>query len=76
MQHILLDLNEIAKENKTGPIACHWCIKPGAHVFNEFVIIGEIKRTAQSGRCHSAVFWLFHYVSSDEICNAYRTHLI
>ncbi len=25
MLHILLDLNKIAKENKTGPIACHWC---------------------------------------------------
>jgi len=22
---ILLDLNQIAKENQTGPVACHWC---------------------------------------------------
>ena len=25
MLNILLDLNEIAKKNHTGPIACHWC---------------------------------------------------
>jgi transposase-like protein len=25
LRSIVLDLNEIAKENQTGPTACHWC---------------------------------------------------
>lgn len=39
---ILLDLNEIAKKNQTGPIACHWCnnqdniIKYGTYQRYEF----------------------------------------
>ena len=47
MPIILLDLNEIAKKNQTGPIACHWCnnqdniIKYGTYKRYEFFGQGQ-----------------------------------
>jgi hypothetical protein len=47
--NIVLDLNEIAKENQTGPIACHWCnnqdniIKYGTYERYEFTGEGRIR---------------------------------
>lgn len=46
---IVLDLNEIAKKNQTGPIACHWCnnqdniIKYGTYQRYEFSGQGRIR---------------------------------
>jgi hypothetical protein len=47
--NIVLDLNEIAKKNQTGPIACHWCnnqdniIKYGTYQRYEFCGQGRIR---------------------------------
>ena len=47
--NIVLNLNEIAKENQTGPIACHWCnnqdniIKYGTYERYEFSGQGRIR---------------------------------
>ncbi len=42
--NILLELNEIAKKNQTGPIACHWCNNQ-----NNFIKYGSYKRYSFSG---------------------------
>lgn len=44
MLNILLDLNEIAKKNQTGPIACHWCNNQ-----NNIIKYGSYKRYGFSG---------------------------
>jgi len=44
MLHILLDLNEIAKKNQTGPIACHWCYNQ-----NNIIKYGTYQRYGFSG---------------------------
>jgi transposase-like protein len=47
--NIVLNLNEIAKENQTGPLACHWCnnqdniIKYGTYERYEFSGQGRIR---------------------------------
>ena len=49
MPNILLNLDDIAKENQSGPIACHWCnnqiniIKYGSYKRYDFSGQGQIK---------------------------------
>jgi transposase-like protein len=53
--NIVLDLNEIAKENQTGSIACHWCnnqdsiIKYGT--YERYEISGEGRIRIQRFLC-------------------------
>ena len=45
MLTILLNLNDIAKKNQTGPIACHWCNNQ-----NNIIKYGRYKRYGFSGQ--------------------------